>query len=124
MPLRAAQSLLARPSVISEDKVDAAVEFLRANAQEAAHARANVRYLEAYLKTLKAQIKGKQVGLSNVAAEDVALCDPAYVAALEGYREAVEKDAYFTFKREAAGAMIEAWRTQAANARIEGKAYG
>lgn len=110
--------------MITETQVDAAVEHLRKSAEEAAQARANVRYLEAYLKTLKAQLKAQQVGLSNAAAEDVALCDPSYTEALNGYREAVKQDAFFTFKREAAAALIEAWRTQQANARAEGRAYG
>lgn len=110
--------------MVKEADVDRAVEFLREQAEAASVARANVRYLEAYLKTLKAQIKAQQVGLSNAAAEDVALCDPSYVEALKGYQEAVKQDAFFTFKREAAAALIEAWRTQQANARAEGRAYG
>ena len=110
--------------MVQESEVDKAVQFLREQAEPAASARANVRYLEAYLKTLKAQIKAQQVGLSNAAAEDVALCDPSYVEALKGYQEAVRQDAFFTFKREAAAALIEAWRTQQANLRAEGRAYG
>ncbi len=110
--------------MVQESEVDKAVQFLREQAEPAAHARANVRYLEAYLKTLKAQLKAQQVGLSNAAAEDVALCDPSYSEALNGYREAVKQDAFYTFKREAAAALIEAWRTQQANLRAEGRAYG
>ena len=37
---------------------------------------------------------------------------------------AVEADAKHSFKREAAIALIDAWRTQQSTLRAEGKAYG
>lgn len=109
--------------MISEANIEKAVEFLRESAQEAAEARANVKYLAEFLKSKRAQIKAAQAGMSNAAAEDAALSHPAYLELLEGYRAAVEKDAFHSFKREAASAMIEAWRTQNANLRAEGRAY-
>lgn len=109
--------------MISENDVEKAVDFLRNSAQEAAEARAQVKYLAEFLKSKRAQIKVAQVGLSNAAAEDAALSDPAYLATLDGYKVAVERDAFHSFKREAAGALIEAWRTQCSNLRAEGKAF-
>lgn len=110
--------------MISEEEVDKALRYLRDSASDAAKARANARYLDAYLKTLRATLKVKHgSGQSNAAAEDAALASPEYRDALDGYKVAVEKDAYCSFMREAAGAMIEAWRTEQANLRAEGKAY-
>lgn len=109
--------------MIPESDVEKALDYLRQNAQEAAEARATVKYLAEFLKSKRSQIKLKQTGMSNAAAEDAALADPTYLELLEGYRAAVEKDAFHGFKREAAAAMIEAWRTMCSNARAEGKAY-
>lgn len=107
--------------MISENDVEKAVDYLRSNALEAAQARANVRYLDAFLKTQKASLKLASNASSNAAAEDEALASPQYRDALQGYKEAVEKDALHMFKREAAIAMIDAWRSQSANARGEGR---
>jgi hypothetical protein len=110
--------------VISDDDVDKALRFLRDSSEEAALARANAKYLDAYLKTLKATLKTKMTGLSNAAAEDAALSNQRYLDALEGYKVAIERDALHTFKREAADALIRAWQTASATARAEGRAYG
>lgn len=98
--------------MISEDEVDKALHYLRESAEKAAVARANARYLESYLKTLKATLKARHVGMSNAAAEDAALSSPEYRDALEGYKVAVEQDAFHTFKRDAASALISAWQTE------------
>ena len=110
--------------MISEADIERAVDYLRQSAQEAAQARAQVKYLAEFLKTKRAQIKAAQTGMSNAAAEDVALAHPEYVELLEGYRAAVELDAKHEFKREAADAMIRAWQTMSSNARVEGRVYG
>jgi len=109
--------------VIAEADVEKAVDYLRSSAQEAAEARAHMKYVTEFLKSKRATLKLAQVGMSNAAAEDVALADPAYLELLDGYKAAVEKDAFHSFKREAADAMINAWQTQCANARAEGKVY-
>lgn len=107
--------------MISEADIDKAVDYLRTSAPEAAQARANVKYLAEFLKSKRAQIKIKQAGLSNAAAEDAALADPAYLEVLDGYRVAVEVDALHHFKREAAVAAIDAWRTMSATQRAEAR---
>lgn len=110
--------------MISDADVDKALAFLRDSAKDAAQARANARYLEAHLKALRATLKLKQPpGTSNAAAEDAAFASSDYRDALEGYKVAVESDAFHTFKREAADALIRAWQTENANARAEGRAY-
>ena len=110
--------------MIADDDVEKAVDYLRSSAQEAAEARAQMKYLSEFLKSKVAQIATKQDGLSAAAAEHFAKAHPDYIALLEGYKVAVERDAFFTFKREAADALIRAWQTQCATARAEGRAYG
>lgn len=110
--------------MIPEADIEKALDYLRSSASEAAQARANVKYLAEFLKTKRAQLKMAQVGMSNAAAEDAALADPSYAQLLEGYKEAVRQDAFHSFKREAADALIRAWQTQSSNARTEGRAYG
>lgn len=107
--------------MISEESVEKAVDYLRQSAQEAAEARASVKYLAEFLKSKRAQIVTAQTGVSNAAAENVALASPEYLDVLEGYKAAVEKDSFHSFKREAAVAMIDAWRTQQSNMRAEGR---
>jgi len=114
---------MTKDSPTSESNVDAALRYLREHAEEAAQARAEVRYLAEYLKSKRSALKLLQAGLSNAAAEDAAMAHPEYLALLEGYKVAVENDARHSFKREAAQALIEAWRTRCASARAEGKAY-
>jgi hypothetical protein len=110
--------------VIAESEIELALEYLRTSATEAAQARANVKYLGEFLKAKKAQLKAKLPGLSDAAAETQALASATYSEVLDGYKVAVEQDAFHTFKREAADALIRAWQTMCSNARTEGRAYG
>jgi len=107
--------------VIKDDDAERAVDFLRQSAEEAAQARANVAYLESWMKVVKAQEMAASDESSQAAKEVEALCSAKYREALEGYRAAVEKDNAFRFKREAAMARIEAWRTQSSNLRGMGR---
>lgn len=106
--------------MIPESDIEKAVSYLRESAQEAAVARAQMKYLAEFLKSKRAQLKaGLGAGMSNAAAEDAALAHPDYLELLEGYRAAVERDSFHGFKRGAAVAMIDAWRTQQSNLRAE-----
>ncbi len=103
--------------MISDDQVEAALDYLRNSAAKAAVARAQSKTLEKYLGVVEAQQKGLQAGLSNAAAQDVARASPEYKAALEGWKEAVRQDCEYTMLREAASSRIEAWRTMSSNER-------
>ena len=109
--------------MISSDEVDKAVEFLRVNARPAAQAKANRIYLEEYRKVVKASIMREAISDALGAQEARAYADARYKTHLEALREAIEKDEYARWMMTAAEAKIEAWRTQQANARAEGKAY-
>lgn len=106
--------------MIPESDVEKAVDYLRSSAQDAAEARAQVKYIGEFLKAKVAQLAFSQAGMSAAAADQYAKAHPEYDALLNGYRVAVEKDAYHTFKREAADALIRAWQTQCSNQRAGG----
>jgi hypothetical protein len=109
--------------MISNEQVEAALDYLRESSRAAAVARAQARTLEKYLGVVEAQQKAVARGLSNAAAQDAARASPEYKQALDAWEEAVRKDGEFSMLREAASARIEAWRTMCSNARAEGKAY-
>lgn len=109
--------------MISEAIVDKALEYLRDTAPLAAKARAERHYLEEYKKSKKALLMGKHVDQAVNAQEREALSDPEYIEFLRTVSDAIEADETYRFKREAAQAIIEAWRTQCSNQRAEGRAY-
>lgn len=103
--------------MITDGQVEAALDYLRDTAKEAAVARAQAKTLEKYLGVVEAQQKGLVRGLSNAAAQDSARSSPEYKQALDAWNEAVRRDGEFTMLREAASSRIEAWRTMSSNNR-------
>lgn len=108
--------------MISEDDIEKAVAYLAANARKAAQAKAERIYLEEFRKTVKAQIMRETPGESLGGQESRAYSDSRYTQHLQAMREAIERDEYNRWMMIAAQAKIEAWRTQQANARVEGRA--
>jgi hypothetical protein len=102
---------------LTEDDVERALHYLVNNAQKAAKARADRIVVEEYLRVVKSQIMKEQGDIPVSAQEREAYADPRYKQHLEAIREAVERDEYHRFLREAASAKIEAWRTQSSNER-------
>jgi len=110
--------------VISEADVEKAIDWLRDNARPAAQAKAERIYLDEYKKTIEAQLICEATGSSSMkAAEAIARASPRYIAHLQAMKIAIENDEAMRWLMVAAEAKIEAWRTQQANARAEGKAY-
>lgn len=109
--------------MITTEDVEQAVDYLRMNARAAAQAKANRVYLEEYRKVIKSQIMRENNNLPLGAQEAIAYCDTRYDTHLKVMRGAIENDEYRRWMMTAAQAKIEAWRTQQANARAEGKAY-
>ncbi len=102
---------------ISDEEVQASVDYLRDSAISAAKARSERIYLEEYKKSLKAMIMKEHAGLSLGAQEREAYRDQRYVDILEALKTAVFKDEKARFLRAAAEAKIEAWRSFSANHR-------
>ena len=103
--------------MITDEQVEAALDYLRDSAKSASVARAQAKTLEKYLGVIEAEQKSLHGSKSNAAAQDMARSSPEYKTVLEGWQEAVRRDSEFTMLREAASARIEAWRSMCANNR-------
>lgn len=102
---------------VTEDDVERALDYLKRSAPEAAQAKANRIYMDEYRKVVKAEIMGEANELAVNAREQYAYADKRYKHHLEAQRQAVHDDERHRFLREAAVAIIDAWRTQSATER-------
>lgn len=109
--------------MIDDEKLHKTLDWLKDNAQKAATARAERVYMEEWIGSLRAQLAAKFIegGDSATAADMKAKADPEYQLALKGYRESVEADELMRWHRTRADAIVEVWRTQAANQRAISK---
>lgn len=115
-------------TVVTDDDVEAALDFLRKNAFAAAKARAERVYIEEFRKSKKAllmkEAASKHNGPSELsigAQEREAYASAEYQTFLEGLKVAVENDEKARFGMLSAQVVIDAWRTQQANERTMGK---
>ena len=108
-----------RNELIPDCKVEEAFDWLHANADACAEARAHRIYLEEYRKTLKARLMQEHGEVAISTQEREAYASKRYEEHLEGLKLAVFKDEKMRFLREAKLATIEAWRTAAANRRAQ-----
>jgi hypothetical protein len=104
-------------SIISEEDVEKAVDWLRDNVDASAKARATRIYLEEYRKSLKALLMSKYQDLSVSAQEREAYAHQDYRDHLKVMQNAIYEDERMKFFRASAEVKIEAWRTQQANIR-------
>ena len=107
--------------IVSDDDVQAALDYLRTNAPKAAKARANKIYMEEYRKSVKAQQMALYGSLPVTAQEREAYKSQVYLDHLAALKEAVYQDELNRWGMVAATSKIEAWRTQNANRRGESK---
>jgi len=107
--------------MITDNQVDDALNYLRTNASKAAQARANKIYMEEFRKTVKAQQMTKRTNIPISAQEREAYSSAEYIQHLEAIKTAVYQDELNRWGMVAATSTIEAWRTQNANRRGEGK---
>ena len=91
-------------------------------APEYARAKSERVYLEEFRKSKKALLMQRHIDLPVSAQEREAYADDEYVALLEGFRVAVEKEQLLYWRITSAQTAIEIWRTESANARQEGRA--
>lgn len=107
--------------MITDEEIDAALEYLRLNGAKAAKAKADRIYMEEYRKTVKANVMQLHLDKPVTAQEREAYSSDEYHAHLEVMRNAIEADEKHRWGLIAAQAKIEAWRTQSSNRRTEGK---
>lgn len=103
--------------MISDDDIQRALDYLRDKSEADAQARAERLYLEAWVKTVLAQEQAKAGDVTMAKAEMVARTSEAYIAALQGYKQAIFADEKARFLRGAAETKIDVYRTMAANER-------
>jgi len=107
--------------IVTDDDVQNALNDLRFKGSEAAEAKAHRIYMVEYRKTMKANAMQLHLDKPLAAQEREAYRSEEYQNHLLALKEAIVQDVYFEWKRAAAEATIEAWRTQNANRRGEGK---
>ncbi len=107
--------------MITDEEIDAALEYLRLNGAKAAKAKAERIYLEEYRKTIKANVMQLHLEKPVTAQEREAYSSETYKDHLKVMRDAIEADEKHRWGLIAAQAKIEAWRTQSSNKRGEGK---
>lgn len=107
--------------IITDDDVQKALDYLRTNAPKAAQAKANRIYMEEFRKSVKAQMMTMYNSLPVNAQEREAYRSKTYTDHLKAMQEAVYQDELNRWGMVAATSTIEAWRTQNANRRGEGK---
>ena len=110
-------------STISDEQVQKALDWMREGAAEAAKARAHRVYLDEYLGAMRAKIAAEcmEKGDSATAADIKAKASDAYHGLLLTYREAVELDELYRWRRSSADAVMSAWQTLRATERVMGK---
>jgi hypothetical protein len=107
--------------MIGDDDIQRALDWMVANTDKAAKARADRLLIEESLKPLKAQMM-KASGQDSLGAQERdALASPEYQTHLDGLRAAVYEDERYRLLYKAAEARLEAWRTLSSNNRALGK---
>lgn len=111
--------------IVTDEDVEKALDFLRSNSFKAAKARAERIYLEEFRKSKKAMLMQQAMighngpnDLPVSAQERDAYAHQEYQELLLGLKVAVEEDEKARFGMLAAQSIIDAWRTQQANARV------
>lgn len=98
-----------------------ALRFLLETAGAAGKAKADMVYMEHWVKIVLSRLKQNSLAKSDSASETEARAHPDYAAACEAQRDAIERYETLYWKRITAQATIEAWRTRAANDRDAGR---
>lgn len=96
--------------MISEDRVEAAVEYLRDHASTIGKARGRLMFAENSLRRVKAMNMPEEGSIAE--RERAAYASDEYRAALEELRDAAVEYETIRALREAASMTIEVWRSQ------------
>lgn len=103
--------------MLSEASIEAAVDYLRDSATEAAQATANRQHLEKFTSVIKSLIMSEHLAEPVNAQERYAYSDTRYKNHLEGLKVAIFEDSRFMNLRDAAEVKIRAWQTMCSNER-------
>ena len=103
--------------MISDEQIEAAVDYLRDSAEACAKKRAERLYLEDFTRSLKAEIMSQHLAEALGAQERYAYSDLRYRNHLEALKLAIWEDEKGRFLRDAAETKIRAWQTMSSNQR-------
>ena len=103
--------------IVNEDDIHKAMDWLQKSAVECAKDSANLDYLNAFTKPLRAKLMQKYSDLPISAQTREAEAHEDYIQHLKAVKIASEKHYKNQFFRATALAKIEIWRTQNANFR-------
>ena len=107
--------------MISDDDIEKALDYMRDSAKDCAKWRAEKVYLTEFRKCIKADLMKQSNEPSAVSREQYAYSHEDYKRHLESMKHAVYLDEKHRALVSAAGAKIDAWRSQQANQRTMGK---
>lgn len=108
-------------SLVSEDKVEAALTILADKGGAASASRAAHEYEQDRLKVIKARLMSRCNEKSVAAREMYALAHEEYENHLDTVRELAELHYYNRDRRDAAKAIVEVWRSENATNRTFAK---
>ena len=103
--------------MITDEQVEAAVDYLRDSADSCAKKRAERLYLDEYTRALKSLIMSEHLAETLGAQERFAYSDLRYRNHLEALKVAIWEDEKGRFLRDAAETKIRAWQTMSSNQR-------
>jgi hypothetical protein len=103
--------------IITDEKVQSALAFLHERAEEYGKARAAHEWAEKNEKTVLARLMSLSDAKTVSAKDTEARCHTDYLSAVEHTRLLAETVYTLRAKREAASAIVEAWRTEQSNER-------
>lgn len=112
---------MSRPNPMSDEAVEAALNFLNDQADAAGVARAQMVSLEHFRKVELARLKRAAPEKTDMAREAWARAHPDYRVALDAQWEAIKNYESLSWKRSHAEATISAWQTRNANSRAAGR---
>ena len=107
---------------MNQEDAEKVLDWMRDIAPKLGLAISNKIVMEQRIKSVKARIMLNQMGMSNAAAETIALASPEYNEALDAYAAAIEEAETMRFRFSAAQAKFEFWRSLESSRRAEGKA--
>jgi len=110
--------------MISEESVDAALNYIRDKSPEHAKAKAQRRYLEEFRKSKKAILFTEFEGKGTIQDKEAfAYSHQEYLDLLGGLKVAIEQEETLKYRIEAAKLKIEVWKAEQFNNRQQDKLH-
>lgn len=106
---------------MSDEAAEEALNFLNDNANKAGLAKAQMIYMENYRKTVLARLKRASTEKTDAGRDTEARAHKDYEEICVAQYQAIVEYEQLFWKRTAAEATLEAWRTRSANQRGAGK---